>query len=293
MEVTVAPTWDGKTSSLDSFEERIKRYVRGTKKDERYLCAPRLLARFDPDGDLYRTIKAVITDEQLMKEDGSGVSTMITILRGALGPKSMQEAVRLLLGFLKLQDIRRCNGEGMKKWTTRWQLALRKVGAALNAACPDIPADKVLHPMIQCILLAETSGLSPSEFASVLGTSGKTGKEGSSIGNSWDVHDLATAFAEQWSDDAIALRDARSRRNEAVGAIMESYTFGDLGLLEAQVNGVEAEEVTEEVEDMPEAIYGAEDYGAEDFDDQYEEEGVDQIYGVSEYDAQDAENSMT
>ena len=73
---------------------------------------------------------------------------------------------------------------------------------------------------------------------------------------------------------------------------MESYTFGDLGSLEAQVNGVEAEEVTEEVEDMPEAIYGAEDYGAEDFDDQYEEEGVDQIYGVSEYDAQDAENQL-
>ena len=100
------PTWDGSSATLDAFEERSKMYVLGTKKDERYLCAPRLLARFDPDGDLYRTIKAVITDEQLMKEDGSGVSTMITILRGALGPKSMQEAVRLLLGFLKLQDWR-------------------------------------------------------------------------------------------------------------------------------------------------------------------------------------------
>ena len=79
-----------------------------------------------------------------------------------LGPKSMQQAVSLFLQFLKLNDIRRLNGESMKKWTTRFNLSLRKVGTALHAACSEIPANGFLHPMIQDILLAETSGLTPS-----------------------------------------------------------------------------------------------------------------------------------
>ena len=58
------PTWDGSSATLDAYEERSKMYVLGTKKDERYLCAPRLLAKFDPDGDQYRTIKAVIRNKR-------------------------------------------------------------------------------------------------------------------------------------------------------------------------------------------------------------------------------------
>ena len=110
----------------------------------------------------------------------------------------------------------------MKKWTTRFDITLRKVGAALHAACAEIPTDTFLHPMIQGILLAETSGLTPSEFASVLGTSGKTGDKGGKIGNSWLVKDLMTAFCDQWSDDAIATRD-RSRRAQA-GAAFDTQT---------------------------------------------------------------------
>ena len=41
------------------------------------------------------------------------------------------------------------------------------------------------HENIRGILLAETSGLTSSEFASVLATSGTTGAEGETIGNSW------------------------------------------------------------------------------------------------------------
>ena len=161
----------------------------------------------------------------------------------------MQQAVSLLLQLLKLNDIRRLNGESMKKWTTRFALSLKKVGAALHAACSEIPATGFLHPMIQGILLAETSGLTPSEFASVLGTSGETGAEGEKIGNSWLVSDLAPAFCDQWSDDAIALRDSRSRRTESVNATVESYSFGQHGPID------EYEEYYEEEE----GVYGAEE----------------------------------
>ena len=81
--------------------------------------------------------------------------------------------------------------------------------------------------MIQGIILAETSGLTPSEFASVLGTSGTTGAEGEKIGNSWMLSDLIEAFCDQWSDDAVALRGSRPRRSDNSGAAMEEYAMSE------------------------------------------------------------------
>ena len=222
----VVPSWDGATATLDGYEERVKLYVMSTKRDEKCLCGPRLLARFAPESDSFRIVRETLTDAQLTAEDGSGGTAIVRALRVQLGPRSMQQAVSLLLQLLKLNDIRRLNGESMKKWTTRFSLSLRNVGAALNAACSEIPTTGFLHPIIQGILLAETSGLTPSEFASVLGTSGKTGAEGEKIGNSRIVTDLITAFCDQWSDDAIALRDSRSRRTEHVNATVESSGSG-------------------------------------------------------------------
>ena len=168
----------------------------------------------------------------------------------------MQEAVKGFLGLMKLNDLRRLQGESMKKWTTRFSISLRKVGAALNAACSDIPPETFLHPMIQGILLAETSGLTPSEFASVLGTSGKTGAKGEKIGNSWLVDDLMIAFCDQWSDDAIAARD-RSRRAQA-GAAFEAQTAA------SEWEAIEEDEEFQEDEaDFPDGVYGSDYYGSE------------------------------
>ena len=64
---------------------------------------------------------------------------------------------------------------------------------ALNASNAEINKD-FLHENIRGILLAETSGLTSSEFASVLATSGTTGAEGESIGNSWKFSHLVEAF---------------------------------------------------------------------------------------------------
>ena len=65
----IVPVWDEKSSSLDSFEERIRRYVKGTKKDERYLCANRILGRFNPDRLPYKTIMAKVTEDELEEKD--------------------------------------------------------------------------------------------------------------------------------------------------------------------------------------------------------------------------------
>ena len=158
----VVPSWDGHMPTLDAYEERVKLYVMSTKRDEKCLCGPRLLARFEPESDSFRIVRESLTDAQLTAEYGSGGKALVASLRVQLGPKSMQQAVSLFLQLLKLNDIRRLNGESMKKWTTRFTLSLKNVGAALHAACSEIPANGFLHPMIQGILLAETSGLTPS-----------------------------------------------------------------------------------------------------------------------------------
>ena len=58
-----------------------------------------------------------------------------------------------------------------------------------------------------------TSGLTSSEFASVLATSGTTRSEGESFGNSWKFLHLVEAFCTQWSDAALAARDAKARKS--------------------------------------------------------------------------------
>ena len=77
----------------------------------------------------------------------------------------------------------------MRHWTRRFTLEYSKVCPVLNASSAEINKD-FLHENIRGILLAETSGLTTSEFASVLATNGTTGAEGESIGNSWKFSHL-------------------------------------------------------------------------------------------------------
>ena len=111
-------------------------------------------------------------------------------------PKSTQEGVRLLLGFFRRDSLRRKYGETMRHWTRRFTLQYTKVGQALNASNSEISND-LLHENIRGILLAETLGLTSSEFASLLATSGTTGAEGESIGNSWKSAHFADDFSTQ------------------------------------------------------------------------------------------------
>ena len=108
---------------------------------------------------------------------------IVKTIRLSVGPKSIQEGVRLLLDFIRLDSLRRHYGETMRHWTRRFTLQYSKVGQALNASNAEINKD-FRHENIRGILLAESFGLTSSEFASVLATSGTTSAEGESIGNS-------------------------------------------------------------------------------------------------------------
>ena len=65
------PKWNEEPSTLDAFEERVILYVLGTKKEERYLCGPRLLAQMDPERQPYKVVKSAVTTTQLAAEGGS------------------------------------------------------------------------------------------------------------------------------------------------------------------------------------------------------------------------------
>ena len=184
----IVPKWDGKLGSLEAFEERITMYVMGTKKDGRQYCAARILAQMDPDSNAYKIGKSIGMGE-LAKDDGA--TKMLAAIRAALGPKTMQEAVKYFKQLLA--GTRRHHGEGMQAFTSRFQLFYKKTGAALNAAQSDIDKDNFLHPILLGVLLMDSVNLDPSEQTAVLGTSGKTAEKGERVGNSYHIGDLIDA----------------------------------------------------------------------------------------------------
>ena len=110
------------------------------------------------------------------------------LIKTSVNPTSTQEAVRLLLYCFK-------TALGAKKlwlaqWTRRLSLSHIKVGEDLHTANSETSKD-FLHEAIRGILMAETSGLTSSAFASVLAMSGTTGNDSDSIGNSWKNKGLA------------------------------------------------------------------------------------------------------
>ena len=94
------------------------------------MCANRILSRFDPERLPYKTITKAISDELLEQQDGSGAVAIAPALRQGLGPKTMQEAVKLFRELLSLKRIARGSGESMKVWTARFQQYIDRVGTA-------------------------------------------------------------------------------------------------------------------------------------------------------------------
>ena len=56
---------------MDAVEERVILYVLGTKKEERYLCGPILLAQMDPERQPYKVVQSAVTTTQLAAEGGA------------------------------------------------------------------------------------------------------------------------------------------------------------------------------------------------------------------------------
>ena len=75
------PRWNEEAATLESLNQRVKLFVSFTKKDERYLCGPRLLATFHPEGDTFRYVRDNLTAVQLEAADGSGALMIVKTIR--------------------------------------------------------------------------------------------------------------------------------------------------------------------------------------------------------------------
>ena len=69
----------------------------------------------------------------------------------------------------------------------------------------------------------------------MLATSGTTGAEGESIGNSWKFSHLVGAFCTHWGDAALAARDAKARKSEAVAAAVDNFDLSKLSEAAARI----------------------------------------------------------
>ena len=96
------PRWNEEAVTLEPFDQRVKLFASSTKKEETYLCGPRLLSTFDPEGDTFRYVRDNLTDVQLETADGSSALLIVKTIRLSVGPKTTQEGVRLLLDFFTL-----------------------------------------------------------------------------------------------------------------------------------------------------------------------------------------------
>ena len=216
---SVVPKWNEEPSTLDAFEERIILCVLGTKKEERYLCGPRLLAQMDPERQPYKVAKSAVTTTQLAAEGGA---TLVDCGSETCFGSSSNSRSRPSLSTV---DMRRQPGESMRKWTSRFEAFIKKTGKALHLADAEIDESTFLHPLIQGILLLECSNLSPAENAAVLATSGATTKEGGSIGNSYLYVDLAASFIAQWDDEALMRRDKAPQKRSHHTAAAATTTW--------------------------------------------------------------------
>ena len=93
------PRWNEDAATLESFEQRVTLFVSSPEEEERYLCSPRLLSTFDPEGDTFRYVRDNLTDVQLEAVDGSGALLIVKTILLSVGPKSTQEPVPV--GFLQ------------------------------------------------------------------------------------------------------------------------------------------------------------------------------------------------
>ena len=62
----------------------------------------------------------------------------------------------------------------------------------------------------------------------MLATSDTTSAGGESIGNNWKFSHHEEAFSTQWGDAALAARDAKARKSEAVVAAVDNFDLSGL-----------------------------------------------------------------
>ena len=106
------PVWDERPESLETFEMKAKLFKMSTKKEDRYLMAPKMLAAMPDDSRQFRNC-VTIEDSVLSNPDGSGVDAILVRLQAKGGPRTVQGAVRLLKDLMDNKFLRE-KGESMR-----------------------------------------------------------------------------------------------------------------------------------------------------------------------------------
>ena len=251
--------------------KHVQLYILGTHKDDRYLCGARVLGTLNPDSDEYTNVRKTVDDGKLAANDGSGALAVVDEIKKMLGPRSLQEAVRLTLKFVTQADLKRKNGEGMRAYLTRFEGRYTEAGNALKEACGGVDPEKFLHPLVRGILLMEGCQLEVPEQNAVLATSGKDG-------NSWLFDDLKTALQLQRSDDAMVKHGKSARGRRAQAHQLEAQAFeiselrGALENIEEEQEYDTAEVNFEQIEDDVQEYIEESEPTAEDHNEEFDEE---------------------
>ncbi|CAK0829538.1 unnamed protein product [Prorocentrum cordatum] len=108
----IIPKWNGDLTTVDDYERDVKAYIRGTRRDERYVCGPRLWRRLE--GRSRQAAKDVDWD-RIEKDDGA--AELLRHVRAKLGAQPIQDAGKYLARLLF--DLRRDTGEPMPSYISR------------------------------------------------------------------------------------------------------------------------------------------------------------------------------
>ena len=121
--VSKIPRWDERPGSLDDFQDKLRFFVLGTKKEDRYLCASRVIREMDPESLQYKICKKLDEDVLTAANGFDGMKAIVEKLRKQEGPKSIHQTVKLIRDVFT--KVKREKGESMSNgrpgfvWTLR------------------------------------------------------------------------------------------------------------------------------------------------------------------------------
>ena len=108
----LVPSWDGDLTKVDEYSVDVTAYVRGTRRDERYVCGPRLWRKLS--GRAKQAAKDINWGEL---EKDKGAESLIRHIRGKLGAQPIQDAGKYLANWVF--NLRRENNEPMPSYISR------------------------------------------------------------------------------------------------------------------------------------------------------------------------------
>ena len=189
------PRWNGRLETVDDFEANVRTYVLGTKKDERYLCGPRLIGVMS-DGTAVKRQALAFDIKELQKEDGA--QKLLEYLKEKMGNQAPIDLMKSLVQYLYQMARRR--GESMVAFGNREHELYHRLERAYHRVRPPAGEDKpdvCLESELRGVLLLYNSGLETTERASVL----------SAARHQYSREEVLRALIGNWPEDELRRRD--------------------------------------------------------------------------------------